>query len=78
MEATIGSLWEAQTKTAKDYFIKNLSSMFFKTTTSNFQENLKKLQNNSFILKIYKKEVFYFCHKIFVFLFFNFVQAEFF
>ena len=39
-EATIGSLWEAQTKTAKiDYFTKNLSSpTFFDITTSNFQE----------------------------------------
>ena len=39
-EATIGSLWEAQTKTAKiDYFTKNLSSTtFFEITTSNFQE----------------------------------------
>ena len=37
-EATIGSLWEAQTKTAKiDYFTKNLSSpTFFEITTSKF------------------------------------------
>ena len=50
-EATIGSLWEAQTKTAKiGYFTKNLSSpMFFEITTSNFQEifnikcNIKKI-----------------------------------
>ena len=39
-EATIGSLWEAKTKTAKiDYFTKNLSSStLFEITTSNFQE----------------------------------------
>ena len=39
-EATVGSLWEAQTKTAKiDYFTKNLSSpTFFEITTSNFQK----------------------------------------
>ena len=39
LEATIGSLWEAQIKSAKiDYFTKNLSSTFFEITTSNFQE----------------------------------------
>ena len=39
-EATIGSLWEEQTKTVKiDYFTKNLSSpTFFEITTSSFQE----------------------------------------
>ena len=39
-EATIGSLWKAQTKTAKiDYFTKNLSSpTYFEITTSKFQE----------------------------------------
>ena len=38
-EVTIGSLWEAQTKTAKiDYFTKNLSLMYFEINTSNFQE----------------------------------------
>ena len=37
--STIGSLWEAQTKTAKiSYFTKNLSSTFFEITTSKFQE----------------------------------------
>ena len=37
-EATIGSLWEAQTKSAKiDYFTKNLSPpRFFEISTSNF------------------------------------------
>ena len=40
LETTIGSLWEAQTKTAKiDYFTKNLSPpTFFEINTSNFQE----------------------------------------
>ena len=39
-DATTGSLWEAQTKTAKiDYFTKNLSPpRFFQINTSNFQE----------------------------------------
>ena len=39
-EVTIGSLWEALTKTAKiDYYTKNLSSpTFFEITTSKFQE----------------------------------------
>ena len=39
-EATIGFLWEAQTKTAKlDYFTKNLSPpRFFDINTLNFQE----------------------------------------
>ena len=38
LETTIGSLWEAQTKTAKiDYFTKNLSPpRFFEINTSNF------------------------------------------
>ena len=37
-EATIGSLWEAQTKTSEiDYFTKNLSSpRFFEINNSNF------------------------------------------
>ena len=40
LEATTGTLWEEQTKTAKkDYFTKILSSpRFFKINTSNFQE----------------------------------------
>ena len=40
LEAKIGSLWEAQTKTAKiDYYTKNLSPpLFFEINTSNFQE----------------------------------------
>ena len=44
LEATIGSLWKAQTKTTKkDYFTRNLSShTVFEITTSNFQENLKR------------------------------------
>ena len=39
-EATIGSLWEAQTKSAKiDYFTKNLSPpRFLEINTSNFQQ----------------------------------------
>ena len=39
-EATAGSLWEAQTKTAKkNYFTKILSPpRFFEINTSNFQE----------------------------------------
>ena len=39
-EATAGSIWEAQSKIAKeDYFTKNLfSPTFFETNTSNFQE----------------------------------------
>ena len=39
-ETTTGSLWEAQTKTAKkDYFTKNLSSpMFFEINISNLKE----------------------------------------
>ena len=38
LEATTGTLWEAQTKTAKkDYFTKILSSpRFFEINTSNF------------------------------------------
>ena len=52
LEATIGSLWEAQTTTAKiDFFTKNLSSpTFFEINTSNFQE---------MFLNIFKK----FCRK---------------
>ena len=39
-EATIGSLWKAQTKNAKiDHFTKNLSSpSFFKQLSSNFHK----------------------------------------
>ena len=39
-EATLGSLWEAQTKTAKkDFFTKNLSfPMFFEINTSTFRK----------------------------------------
>ena len=39
-EATTGSLWEAQTKTAKiDYFTKNLSPpTFLEKNNSNFQD----------------------------------------
>ena len=40
LEATIGSLWEVQTKTAKkDYFTKILSPpRFFEINTSNFKK----------------------------------------
>ena len=50
LEATIGSLWEAQTKTAKkNYFTKILSPpRFFEINTSNFQE---------MFLDIFKKSV---------------------
>ena len=53
-EATISTLWEAQTKMVKkDYFIKILSPpSFFELETSNFQE---------MILNIFKK----FCLKEF-------------
>ena len=53
-EATTGTLWEAQTKTAKkDYFTKILSSpRFFELETSNSQR---------MFLDIFKK----FCHKQF-------------
>ena len=53
-EITIGSLWEAQSKTTKiDNFTKNLSPpRFFEIDTSNFQEML---------LDIFKK----FCQKFF-------------
>ena len=48
-KATIGSLWEAQTKTAKiDYFTKNLPPpTFFEITTSNFEETFLAIFKNS-------------------------------
>ena len=48
-EATTGSLWEEQTKTAKiDYFTKNLSHpRFFELETSNFQEMFLYIFKNS-------------------------------
>ena len=64
-EPTIGSLWEAQTKTAKiDYFTKNLSSpTFFEITTLNFKETFlaifKEFCSKEFLknrkIKIYSK-----------------------
>ena len=48
-EATTGTLWEAQTKTAKkDYFTKILSPpRFLELETSNFQEMFLDLLENS-------------------------------
>ena len=62
LEATIGSLYEAQTKTTKKgYFIKNLSfPTFLEINTSNFQEIflaiLRKFSWKKFL--IIKKNVF--------------------
>ena len=58
MEATIGSIWETQTKAAKiDYFIKNLSShMVFEITTSKVQEVFKKILWKNYNKNLYKKK----------------------
>ena len=54
-EATTGTLWEAQTKTAKkDYFTKILSPpRFFEINTSNFQEMILDI-----LRKFYRKNFF--------------------
>ena len=58
-EATIGSLWEAQTKTAKiDYFTENLSSpSFFEITTSNFQEMFLENSVGKIFFKLKNKKI---------------------
>ena len=78
MEATIDSLWEAQTKTTKkDYLTKNLfSPTFYDINTSKFQDMFldmfKKSVGRNFLKiknKILQKNnfYFYFCYKIFIF-----------
>ena len=72
METTTGTLWEAQTNSAKiDYFTKNLSlPRFFEINNSNFQEmiylensivrNFKKNKNKILIKKDKLKNSFFF------------------
>ena len=69
-EATTGTLWEAQTKTAKkDYFTKNLSSpRFFEINTSNFQKMFldifkKFFRKKKYLKKNKQKKTVFFCLK---------------
>ena len=93
-EATIGSLWKAQTKTAKkDYFTKHLSTCrFFEICTSNFNElflvtfrklclyKIEKIKKLiNFIKQTNKKYfLFVFLYKFLFFNILNFVLTEFF
>ena len=71
-EATTGTLWEAQTKTAKkDYFTKNLfPTTFFEINTSNFQEMLLDIFKKFCRKKLKKKQKKFITKKTFFFVYF--------